>query len=639
MPVPADASGPMFMRRQDVVVHAGDNGPMQHLGYRVKILHSNALQLGNLSILWNPAAGTPTVHAITVYRDGETIDVLKAAAFEVLRRENQLEAAQLDGTLTAVLRVPDLRVGDELEVAVTVPGSDPTLGNKAVGALVMAPTPMPGRYRLGLNWAEGHSPKVKVTPDMAAAMQRGDHRIDVRFDNPAALTPPKDAPLRYQWQRAIEYSDFADWPAVSRHFAPFYTRAARLADTSPVKREASRIAAAHADPHARAAAALKLVQQDIRYIYVGMNGGNLTPASADETWARRYGDCKGKTALLLALLNEMGIEAQAVLVNANGADDALDQRLPMPQYFDHVVVRATIDGAQWWMDGTLPPVVPPAREPIMPLRQVLPLTQAGATIEGLPWRPAAVPDEISLYEIDATAGFDKPARIRSTSILRGAKALQQQVQFSSLSPAQLTAAFRQELTGNTWDAIDDVRWRYDQDAAASVVEISGTGTVDWDDDGDGVRSTALPGGGVSPPEKRSRAREQDQVAPYQVEAGYSCYVTTVRLPRETDARHWSAKPDYSDDIFGRHYYRAFELRDGAIRMVRSSRAEATEITAAQAVSDNGRIVRFDNSMGWITYDPSVKQPAMGSGRRVPATFEIDWTAPDVPCLAMKKAGT
>jgi hypothetical protein len=38
-----------------------------------------------------------------------------------LRREDQLEAAMLDGLLTAVLRVPDLRVGDDLEIAYTVP--------------------------------------------------------------------------------------------------------------------------------------------------------------------------------------------------------------------------------------------------------------------------------------------------------------------------------------------------------------------------------------------------------------------------------------------------------------------------------------------------------------------------------------
>src|SRR3546814_6282045 len=83
---------------------------------------------------------------------------------------------------------------------------------------------------------------------------------------------------------------------------------------------------------------------------------DLTPATAEETWQRRYGDCKGKTALLLALLARLGIEAEAVLANNSGGDDGLDERLPNPGMFDHVLVRARIDGKTYWLDGTLPPV-------------------------------------------------------------------------------------------------------------------------------------------------------------------------------------------------------------------------------------------------------------------------------------------
>src|SRR5690606_29278685 len=118
-----------------------------------------------------------------------------------------------------------------------------------------------------------------------------------------------------------EYSDFASWPAVSQRFHPLFAQASTLAADSPLHAEAARIAAAHEGKLARAQAALELVQQQVRYIYVGLNGGNFVPAGADETWSRRYGDCKGKTALLLALLRELGIEAEAVLVNNTGLDD------------------------------------------------------------------------------------------------------------------------------------------------------------------------------------------------------------------------------------------------------------------------------------------------------------------------------
>lgn len=632
MPVPANASGMVFVRRQDVLIHLDEQGQAQYVGYRIKILHPSALQAGNLSIAWNPAAGAPSVHGIKIYRGTEVVDVLEKASFEILRREDQLEAARLDGMLTAVLRVPDLRVGDELEVGLTTRSNDPFLRDKSSGLLVLAPNPAPGRYTLGMNWVEGQKPNLKMTRDLAAVAKQGDRSVAFRFDNPAPLSPPNDAPPRYQWQRVAEFTDFADWAAISRQFAPLYADAARLADTSPVKQEASRIAAAQTGPLDRASAALKLVQQDVRYIYVGLNGGNLKPASAEETWQRRYGDCKGKTALLLALLAELGVEAEPVLVNTAGLDDGLNERLPNPGMFDHIIVRARIAGKVYWLDGTLPPVAGPSLISVMPYQWVLPLSAKGSSIERLDWRPAAVPNEINLVEMDARAGFDQPARVVSTTIVRGIDGLKQQVQLSGLSPDQLLSGLRQQLVGGTWRTVDQVQWRYDQKAEASVLTIGGTWVIDWEDDGDGARSVALPGGGFSPPDRRARSAEQDQNAPYYSKPDSTCHVTTVRLPANAKPGHWSSKNGFDTRMFGRRYYRAFDIRPDSIRMVRSSTIEQPEISAASAKRDNDRIAAFDNSMAWINYTPA-SAPSSGSvGGKVPATYEIDWTAENIPCL-------
>lgn len=636
LPLPETASGAVFIRRQDVQVHLSDRGQAQYSGFRAKILQSGGLPIGNVSIAWNPTSGAPIVHGIRVFRDGQVTDVLKGTSFEILRREDQLEAAKLTGILTAVLRVPDLRVGDELEVDITTFTNDPTLGGNESGLLMVGPSPPPGRYRLGLSWDDGQKPDFKMTADLTKVAVVGERAVDLRLDNPATVTPPKDAPSRFRWQRTLEFTDFKDWPSLSAHFAPLYAKAATLEAKSVLKREAGRIAAAHADPLARASAALKLVQKDVRYIYIGLNGGNLTPATADETWQRRYGDCKGKTTLLLALLAELGIEAEPVLVNSSGADDGLDQRLPVPHYFDHVLVRASIGGTTYWLDGTLPPVASPSARPIFPVTWILPLTPRGSTIQKLDWRPATTPDEINLMEIDARAGFDKPARKVSTSIVRGVKGLQQQMQFSAVTTEQLRDAFRQRAIGDVWQTIDDVQWRYDEKAGASILTIHGAGMVNWEDDGNGARSLALPGGGFSPPDRRLRAADQD--VPFYSKPEYTCHVTTVRLPTSTEPRQWSSKASFDTEIFGRNYYRAWELRDGAIRMVRGSRIVRPEIDAASAKRDNERVASFDNSMGWIFYKPSSQRAAVGNGEQVPATYDLDWTADDVPCVATAKGG-
>jgi hypothetical protein len=265
------------------------------------------------------------------------------------------------------------------------------------------------------------------------------------------------------------------------------------------------------------------------------------------------------------------------------------------------------------------------------------LTAQGSNLERLEWRPDATPEEVTLFEIDARAGFDKPARIVSTEIIRGVAGLQQQMQFSSVTPSQLLDAFRQRAIGDVWQAIEDVEWRYDPKAGASILTITGTGTVNWQDDGKGEKSLSLPGGGFTPPERRVRGPDQDKNAPFYSKPEYSCYVTTVRLPSSTQPRQWSSTASFDTRIFGRNYHRAWELRDGAVRMVRGSRVEQLEIDPAAAQRDNGRIAAFDNSMGWLSYRPAGDKASVGSGERVPATYDIDWMASDVPCASPPKS--
>jgi hypothetical protein len=38
-------------------------------------------------------------------------------------------------------------------------------------------------------------------------------------------------------------------------------------------------------------------------------------------------------------------------------------------------------------------------------------------------------------------------------------------------------------------------------------------------------------------------------------------------------------------------------------------------------------------MGWIFYKPSGQKASVGGGENVPATYEFDWTASEVPCLS------
>lgn len=634
LPVPEDAGGIFFMRRQDMLVHLDATGQSTFTAQHFAILHPQALQLGNVGIVWNPASGDAIVHRLNVHRDGQIIDVLETTEFEIMRREDQLEQAMLDGVHTALLRVPDLRVGDELEFAYTIRSSDPTLGANSFGSLFLAEAPPPGRIRLGVNWIDGQEPMLKVPEALSPFSRERDNAFTLSVDNAPANHLPKDAPPRFVWERIVQFSDFRNWSEVSALLEPLYSDASQLAPDSQVLEEAQRIAAAYPDKASRAQAALELVQRQIRYVYVGLNGGNLTPVDADTTWERRYGDCKGKTVLLLALLEALDIKAYPVLAHNQGGDDGLDERLPSPGAFDHVLVQAMIDGETYWLDGTLPYVANMGTEPVLPYRFVLPLLAEGSELAAVDQRPLPLPQEMGLVEIDARAGFDVPARKVWTQITRGIEGLAQFAQLSALTASQLTTTYRNALSGgDMWDEIDDVSYRFDRDTRASILTIEGTGPVDWDDEGSGAYDLTLPGGGFSPPSRRRRPSDQAQDAPFYSAPAYSCHATTVRLPAGTSLENWSHNSVFDTMMFGRLYYRMMERReDMTIRMVRGSRTERAEITPADAARDNLRIEDFNNSKAVIAYNPERSWESWQNDVQVPAVYEINWSGAEVPCL-------
>jgi hypothetical protein len=70
------------------------------------------------------------VHFVRVLRGEQCIEHATPSAFQVFRRETNLERLALNGRLTASLLTPDVRIDDIVEVGLTLYGSTPALGGK-----------------------------------------------------------------------------------------------------------------------------------------------------------------------------------------------------------------------------------------------------------------------------------------------------------------------------------------------------------------------------------------------------------------------------------------------------------------------------------------------------------------------------
>ncbi len=640
---PDRRQGAIAVLARDVQIRLDADGQHMYEATDYLVQTAEGLAIGNLQIVWNPAAGGPTVHAVNIVRDGEVIDVLAQEGFRIFQREGGLEQAFLDGLLTASLQVPGLRVGDRLQFVLTSHVKDPTFGDQPFGLMAMPALPSAGSYRSALSWEEGHAPRWLATPDIAGQVQQNAGGIVLRLDQPGQYSPPDNAPLRFSPARMIEYSAFADWQDVSARIYPLFAHRAVLPEGSELANDAARILRNYASEADRARAALRLVQDQVRYVFVGLDGGNCTPASVADTWARRYGDCKAKTVMLMALLHAMDIPAEAVLVNQSvGASDMVAHFLPSPGQFDHVLVRALVDGRHVWLDGTRHGDLRLSEVPPDGIREFLPLRAEGSGLETLPYHPPAEPLTITLREYDATAGIDQLSRLRMRQIYRGVEAVQMRAGLEALPPDMLDQVLRRLVGGEgAWAELERLDWSFNEEYAALVIEAEGLDDLEWDEADDySITSFAIPMAGFNPPPRRQRPPQQDRSLPYANDPlRFPCYVTTIRLPAITARQGWTHSADAMNvEIGGVAYWRMADLENGELRTVMSSRTVRHEITAEEAAVANAAIPGFDNSQSWayLRRNPetrSQRQIAVPGLTRVPAAGEVDWLADPSACRA------
>ncbi|EJL33944.1 transglutaminase-like enzyme, predicted cysteine protease [Caulobacter sp. AP07] len=642
---PTPEGAPMRVVYNDLQTRLGRDGDEMYIAYRVKLLTPEALMLGNTRATWNAGSDDIFVHALKIYRGDRVIDVLADNKFQVLQRENNLDYAMLDGQMTAVLQTPGLQVGDEIVFAATIRRKDPTLGDRSYGAIQIPPTGQLGAYRMRLVWPDGRPVQWRATPDLGTLSPvASDDRNELTYElrDPKSAIVADGAPSRVNLRRTIEYSGFTSWADVSHHVQPLFDGGATLAPNSPVREEARKIAQQTGDPTARAEAALRLVQDRIRYVYVGLDGGNFRPATADETWSRRFGDCKAKTVLLIALLRELGVSAEPVLGNTAGGDGT-NERLPSPTVFNHVLVKATIGGRAYWLDGTRMGDRGLATLPPPPFRWALPVRSGTVDLEPVAAEPPAVPQLVEVIAIDASRGPSVPARFKAQQVMRGDAVVNLRTTLAGLSPddaeRQEKAYWRQQL-----DQVepDTVTWRYDEAQGALILAMEGEGKPGWEGDAADGQSLDIYGAGFSPPGEYKRPKEQDQAAPWLTEyPRYRCWATTIRLPPAGPKRAWTYRAEpVNRRLGGVAYWREAELRDGVVRTVMSRRVYTPEITAAEAKATNDALPTFDNNISIVFEAPArlVKaagpKPVAGApafGVKDPDV--IDWSSPDAPCAA------
>ena len=440
-------------------------------------------QSGTITLPWQPDKGDLMVHRAAIIRGAETINLLAGGQrFTVLQREEKLNERQLSGQLTATMAVEGLRVGDVLRLSFSITRRDAALGGGVETVAEFFPEQLRPKFtRTRLLWPKADKLRWKVFgAGVSPALSSVGGYEEAEFAaSPKQPEMPGDAPARFKRTPGVEVTSFADWTDISRVMAPLYRTDGLIAPGSPIAAEVAKIEARAAAPRERAALALQLVQDEIRYLFRGMDGGNYNPQAPAQTWTLRYGDCKAKTLLLLAMLHAMKIDAEPVLASSD-LGDALPDRLPLPGAFDHVLVRATIGGESLWLDGTGSGTRFADIGDTPAFRHVLPIRAAGAQLMALSIQPNARPDVAVAITLDQSAGINLPAPFTASMTMRGQAAEQLHQAQAQLPKDQLSALAAKLISPFiSGGQVVSRSVRYDPASGTAVLETTGVDYPDW----------------------------------------------------------------------------------------------------------------------------------------------------------------
>ena len=309
-----------------------------------------------LSVDFQPEYQTVTWHRLAVIRDGETQDRLPGTSFELIRQEKGLDRQLYNGEITAHAILSDIRPGDTIVYSYTITGANPIFRGKEHSFLQTQYTSEVDYVRRRflwdttkrtLRWQQNgvapaelkHTEKADGTLDELVFEKRDSEELETESNVPASVDI-------YPF---LEISDYASWEEFGKWTESIYLTGEALPDDA--REVCDEIKSRGLDPDETAVAALRWVQENIRYLGSFLGEHTHAPYTLDQICDRRFGDCKDKSMLLTAMLRYLDFDAAPALVNTIGREGIFNQ-FPGYRNFDHLIVHLELDGLEYWLDPT-----------------------------------------------------------------------------------------------------------------------------------------------------------------------------------------------------------------------------------------------------------------------------------------------
>jgi transglutaminase-like putative cysteine protease len=332
-----------------------NEGRLEQYRHRVSMVVSagGLEQAAEIKIEFEPSYEQLVIHHVQIRRGGATIDALRPREIKLIQQEDSLSDREYNGRISALMFLSDVRIGDAIDYAYSISGQNPVLRGRFACEFTLADYHPTAKRRVRLLSPVGkelyfrtRNTSVQPATNTAAGWLE---RVWELTDVPA-LDVDDDLPGWFDPMPTVQVTDFKDWSEVVYWNLPLFNIERPL--SSELAGQIERWRSEITDPGDRLLAALRFVQDEVRYLAVETGPYSHQPKQPSNVLKRRYGDCKDKSLLLAAMLTDLGIDANPALVNTE-AGRSLDDWLPSPYAFNHCIVRAQLAGKTYWLDPTI----------------------------------------------------------------------------------------------------------------------------------------------------------------------------------------------------------------------------------------------------------------------------------------------
>jgi tetratricopeptide (TPR) repeat protein len=320
--------------------------------HMVRILDDSAIEgLGTIEVPWAPWYNDrPTVQARVVSKDG-TVHTLDAKAITEAPAREDLDIFSDNRVLRAPL--PGVAVGSVIEYVIEFNGNNPIADAGASDIFVLGGYAPTQRTRMTIDGPASLEPRIVNKSELQAKTEEKNGRRVMTFES-GRIEGRKDfenfLPFDTITLPYIAFSTGSSWRNLAARYSEIVDKQIAGNDLKKFVHDAIGNATERREVIARALAA---VEKNVRYAGVEVGESSIVPRPPRTVLGNKYGDCKDKATLLVAMLREVGITAHVALLRA-GDDFDVQPELPGMGRFNHAIVRvdATAKDPAMWVDPT-----------------------------------------------------------------------------------------------------------------------------------------------------------------------------------------------------------------------------------------------------------------------------------------------